>query len=285
MSEVLRLLILGAHPDDAEFHAGGLATIYRSLGHQVRIISLTNGDAGHHELSGPALAARRAEEMRAAAATIGAEQAMWQHHDGCLEATLALRWQVIRELRTFAPDLVLTHRDNDYHPDHRACGHVVRDASYLVTVPAIVPEAPILRHAPVIAYLPDRFTRPNALRGDVVIDVERELETIVDMLACHRSQGVRMATFQSRRARGNACRRTRAARVGATVVPRLSASAGRSLSPGTGQHLRPSARRRNPLRRNLRNQRIRDTTRPQSPPAPFPIPANALKRRLHHGRG
>jgi LmbE family N-acetylglucosaminyl deacetylase len=188
MSEVLRLLILGAHPDDAEFHAGGLAAIYRSLGHVVKIISLTNGDAGHHEMSGPALAARRADEMRAAAATIGAEQAMWQHHDGCLEATLELRWQVIRELRTFAPDLVLTHRDNDYHPDHRACGHVVRDASYLVTVPAIVPEVPILRHAPIIAYLPDRFTRPNALRGDVVVDVERELETIVDMLACHRSQ-------------------------------------------------------------------------------------------------
>ena len=113
---------------------------------------------------------------------------MWQHHDGRLEATLDLRWQVIRELRTFAPDLVLTHRDNDYHPDHRACGHVVRDASYLVTVPAIVPDVPILRHAPVIAYLPDRFTRPNPLRGDVVVDVEGELEKIVDMLVCHRSQ-------------------------------------------------------------------------------------------------
>ena len=65
MSEVLRLLILGAHPDDAEFHAGGLAAIYRSLGHVVKIISLTNGDAGHHEMSGPALAARRAKRCSA----------------------------------------------------------------------------------------------------------------------------------------------------------------------------------------------------------------------------
>ncbi|MES1213715.1 MAG: PIG-L deacetylase family protein [Singulisphaera sp.] len=188
MSEPLRLLILGAHPDDAEFHAGGLAALYRAQGHVVRIISLTNGDAGHHEMSGPALAARRADEMRAAAAVMGAEQAMWANHDGMLEATLDLRWQVIRELRTFRPDLVLTHRDNDYHPDHRACGHVVRDASYLVTVPAIVPEVPILTRPPVIAYLPDRFTRPNPLRGDVVVDVGSVLDTIVDMLACHESQ-------------------------------------------------------------------------------------------------
>jgi LmbE family N-acetylglucosaminyl deacetylase len=188
MASPLRLLILGAHPDDAEFHAGGLATKYRRLGHMVRIISLTCGDAGHQSQFGPALAARRRDEMRAAAEVIGADFAMWEHRDGRLEPHLELRWQIIRELRAFAPDLVLTHRTNDYHPDHRAAGHVVRDASYLVTVPAIVPEAPILRSPPVIAYLPDRFTRPNPLRGDVAIDVTEELDTILEMLACHRSQ-------------------------------------------------------------------------------------------------
>jgi len=188
MSEKLRLLIVGAHPDDAEFHAGGLATIYRALGHTVKILSLTNGDAGHHEISGATLAARRLQEMRAAAAVIGAEAVMWEHHDGCLEANLDLRWQVIRELRTFTPDLVLTHRTNDYHPDHRAAGNVVRDASYLVTVPAIVPEVPIASQVPVVAYMPDRFTRPNPLRGDVVVDVGGQLETILAMLACHDSQ-------------------------------------------------------------------------------------------------
>jgi LmbE family N-acetylglucosaminyl deacetylase len=195
-----RLLILGAHPDDAEFHAGGLAAMYRALGHPVRIVSLTNGDAGHHEMSGAALAARRREEMQVAAAVIGAEAATWEHGDGRLEPTLDLRWQVIRELRTFAPDLVLTHRTNDYHPDHRAAGHVVRDASYLVTVPAIVPEVPILAKPPVIAFLPDRFTRPNPLRGDVVIDVGEQFERIIDMLACHESQVFEWLPFNSGRA-------------------------------------------------------------------------------------
>ncbi|MBI2826403.1 MAG: PIG-L family deacetylase [Planctomycetia bacterium] len=183
-----KLLILGAHPDDAEFHAGGLAAIYRSLDYPVRVVSLTNGDVGHHVLSGAELSARRLREMQDAAAVIGAECAMWEHHDGQLEPSLELRWQIIRELRLFKPDLALTHRTNDYHPDHRAAGHAVRDASYLVTVPAIVPEAPILSIPPVVAYLPDRFTRPNPLRGDVAIDVGDWLDTIIDMLAAHRSQ-------------------------------------------------------------------------------------------------
>src|ERR1700730_7083213 len=99
MTAPLRLLILGAHPDDAEFHAGGLAAIYRSLGHTVKIVSLTHGEDGPQEMSGLLLAARRQNEMRAAAEVIGAQQAMWPHRDGCLEPTLELRWQVIRELR------------------------------------------------------------------------------------------------------------------------------------------------------------------------------------------
>jgi len=55
-------LILGAHPDDADYAAGGLAALYCAAGHDVLMVSLTNGDAGHHEMPGPALAARRAAE-------------------------------------------------------------------------------------------------------------------------------------------------------------------------------------------------------------------------------
>jgi LmbE family N-acetylglucosaminyl deacetylase len=119
---------------------------------------------------------------------IGAEYVTWDHHDGLLEPTLELRFEVIRELRRFRPDLVLTHRTNDYHPDHRAVGNVVRDASYMVTVPAIVPAEPILRRDPVIAFMPDPFTKPYPLQPDVVVDVTDQFETIIDMLACHESQ-------------------------------------------------------------------------------------------------
>lgn len=200
MPDPLRLLILGAHPDDAEFHAGGLAALYGRRGHTVKIVSVTNGEAGHHEQSGAPLTARRRAEAHAAAALIGAESEVWDNRDGRLEPTLEVRWQVVREIRTFRPDLVLTHRPNDYHPDHRAVGQAVQDASYLVTVPAIVPEAPILRRDPVVAYMPDRFTKPTPLEGDVVVDVGPYVEQIVDMLDCHVSQVYEWLPFNRREA-------------------------------------------------------------------------------------
>ncbi len=185
---VLRLLILGAHPDDAEFHAGGLSTIYRKQGHAVKMVSVTDGRSGHHRLAPDDLARIRREEAIRAGALIGAEYATWNYPDGALQATLEVRERVIREIRSFRPDLVLTHRPHDYHPDHRAVGQAVQDASYMVTVPLVVPEVPILARDPVVAYMPDLFTRPYPLAGDVVIDITQELETIVAMLACHESQ-------------------------------------------------------------------------------------------------
>jgi LmbE family N-acetylglucosaminyl deacetylase len=102
--------------------------------------------------------------------------------------TLEVRRRVIREMRTFRPDLVLTHRTSDYHPDHRAVGQAVQDACFLVTVPNVVPEVPALRKDPVVAYMADLFTKPCPLAPDVVLDATDRAETIVAMLACHRSQ-------------------------------------------------------------------------------------------------
>jgi N-acetylglucosamine malate deacetylase 1 len=188
MNDSPRLLILGAHPDDAEFHAGGLATEYRRLGRTVKMVSVTDGAAGHHQTFGPPLAARRRLEAAAAGRVIGAEYVTWDFPDGSLAPSLEVREQIIREIRTFRPDLVLTHRPCDYHPDHRAVGVAVQDASYLVTVPAVAPDAPALRRDPVVAYLPDVFTRPNPLRADIALDFTPYLDTVVAMLACHRSQ-------------------------------------------------------------------------------------------------
>ena len=184
----LRLLILGAHPDDAEYHAGGLAAVYRDGGHIVKMVSATNGESGHYRLSGAELAAIRRREAHASGAVIGAAYDVWDNPDGRLQPTLEFRERVIREIRTFQPDLVLTHRPNDYHPDHRAVGQAVQDASYLVTVPPICPDVPILRRDPVVGYLPDLFTKPTPLQGDVILDVTDRMETIVRMLAAHESQ-------------------------------------------------------------------------------------------------
>ncbi len=199
-AETPRLLVIGAHPDDAEFHAGGLAAIYRYFGHEVKLISVTDGRAGHQTDHGPKLVERRRCEAAAAAKVIGAISEVWDYPDGALEATLDLRWQIVAEMRTFAPHLILTHRTEDYHPDHRAVAHAVRDAAYLVTVPAVVPDVAALREPPVIAYMVDRFTRPTPFQADIAIDVAPHLETMVSMLACHESQVFEWLPFNRRRA-------------------------------------------------------------------------------------
>jgi N-acetylglucosamine malate deacetylase 1 len=184
----LRLLIIGAHPDDADYHAGGLAALYRAAGHVVKLISLTDGGAGHQILRGAALTKRRKAEAAAAGAVIGATYDVYDNPDGALLPTLEIRTQVIRLLRSFQPDLVLTHRPNDYHPDHRYTSQLVQDAAYLVTVPAVVPDAPHLPRDPVIAYLPDHFRKPYPFQPSVVVDVGGVFDQIVDMLHCHQSQ-------------------------------------------------------------------------------------------------
>ena len=113
---------------------------------------------------------------------------VWDFPDGELQPTLEVRRRIIREIRQFAPDLVLTHRTCDYHPDHRAVGLAVQDASYMVTVPPIVPEVPALRSDPIVAYMNDLFTKPCPLQPDIVLDVTPFVAEIVDMLACHACQ-------------------------------------------------------------------------------------------------
>ncbi|MCH2202225.1 MAG: PIG-L family deacetylase [Fuerstiella sp.] len=189
MSEPPRILVLGAHPDDAEYHAGGLLTCYRKeLDATVKLISLTDGAAGHHKRSSEELKALRQKESADAGAVIGAEYLNWDLPDAHLEPTIKNRDRVIREIRSFRPDVVLTHRTCDYHPDHRAVGQLTQDASYLVTVPKVVPDVPPLFKNPVILYMTDLFTRPAPLRPDLVLDVEPQLDSVIDMLACHRTQ-------------------------------------------------------------------------------------------------
>ena len=187
-SSAVRLLVLGAHPDDAEFHAGGLMIHYRRLGHTVKIVSVTNGAAGHQRMQPAELTRVRRAEAAEVSRRLGCEYDVWDFPDGELQPTLEVRRQIIREIRQFAPDLVLTHRTCDYHPDHRAVGLAVQDASYMVTVPPIVPDVPALRTDPVVAYMNDLFTRPSPLRPDIVLDVTPLFGEMCNVLACHACQ-------------------------------------------------------------------------------------------------
>ncbi len=183
-----RLLVIGAHPDDAEFHAGGLMTLWANAGHQLKIMCLTDGSAGHHQHAPEQLANIRQDEAEAAAKRLGASITVWQEADGRLQASLALREKLIAEIRTFAPDLIVTHRPADYHPDHRATAQLVQDACYLLQVPNIVPDIPPLTKLPPVLLAWDRFTYPRLFRADWVIDTTSVLDDVVALLNCHASQ-------------------------------------------------------------------------------------------------
>jgi LmbE family N-acetylglucosaminyl deacetylase len=184
----LRILIIGAHPDDCDLKAGGTTALWRKLGHDVRWISVTNGESGHQTMSGEELVRRRTAEAAASGNVVGIKYDVLRFRDGYLQPTIEARFEIIGLIRSYNPDLILTHRPNDYHPDHRATSTLVCDAAYMVTVPPIVPGVPALRRNPVIAYLADHFTRPYPFSPSVVVDIEPVLDTVVEMLNCHVSQ-------------------------------------------------------------------------------------------------
>lgn len=184
----LRILVLGAHPDDAEFHAGALLARHAALGSTIRMVSVTDGRSGHQSIPSNELITIRKQEAANAGKVIGSEYVTWDYPDGSLMPTLEVRHSIIREIRSFAPDLVLTHRTCDYHPDHRAVGQAVQDASYLVMVPKVVPDIPALERDPIVAYMNDTFSRPTPMRADAVIDGTVEFEKAIEMMSCHASQ-------------------------------------------------------------------------------------------------
>lgn len=184
----MRLLFIGAHPDDPDYRAGGTAKLYSQAGHQVRFFSMTNGDMGHQEMRGPMLVERRKRECFMASGVGGLEYVVHNHRDGRLMPTLEAREDLIGMIRQFNPDVIFTHRQNDYHPDHRYTSLLVQDASYMLTVPGICPRVPHLRRMPVICYMEDEFLKPNPMRPELVIAIDEMIDDKVRMLACHVSQ-------------------------------------------------------------------------------------------------
>jgi len=183
----LHIIIIGAHPDDPD-KVGGTAYKWAQMGHDVLMVSLTNGDAGHQSLSSEELAKVRREEARRAGEVIGVRYITLDNHDGQLMPTYENRLQVIRLIREQKADIVIFPRPYDYHPDHRYTGTLVLDAAYMVTVPKILPEVRFLDKNPVFLYMSDGFTHPEPFKPDVVVAVDDVMEKKIDMYHQHTSQ-------------------------------------------------------------------------------------------------
>jgi len=175
-AEPLRVIMIGAHPDDAEVKGGGTAALWAASGAKVLLVAVTNGDAGHQSEGGGALARRRAAEAKLSAERLGVSWMTLGFHDGELEPTLEARKAVIRAIRNWQADIVLLPRPNDYHPDHRYTAQIVQDAAYMVMVPNICPETPRLEKNPVFMYFLDGFKKPIPFAPDVAVVVDPAME-------------------------------------------------------------------------------------------------------------
>ncbi|MFT7031871.1 MAG: LmbE family N-acetylglucosaminyl deacetylase [Cyclobacteriaceae bacterium] len=184
----LNVIVFGAHPDDCDIDAGGTAILYSKMGHNVKFVSLTNGDAGHHEKGGGELAKIRIAEAKEAGKRFGVEYAVLDNHDGELMPTLANRLKVIREIRKWNADIVIAPRPNDYHPDHRYTGILVQDAAYMVIVPNIAPEVPPLKKNPVFLYSHDGFKKPYPFEPDIAVNIDAVYDQKIYAMSAHESQ-------------------------------------------------------------------------------------------------
>lgn len=184
----VRVIIIGAHPDDCDNDAGGTAALFVKMGHAVKFVSVTNGDAGHETMDRADLAKVRATEAQNAGKILGVEYTVLNNHDGELEPTLEVRLQIIREIRKWNADIVIAPRPNDYHPDHRYTGILVQDAAYMVGVPHVASDTPPLRKNPVFLYTEDGFDKPNPFVPDISVDITDVYQQKINALAAHKSQ-------------------------------------------------------------------------------------------------
>ena len=184
----VRIICFGAHPDDNEFRAGGVAAMWAAQGHHVKFVSTTNGDIGHWGMAGGPLAHVRTAEVERCAEIFGIETEVLDIHDGEIMPTLENRRTIVRLIREWRADIVMCHRPNDYHPDHRYTAMLVQDAGYMVTVPYFCPDVPYLRRNPVFLFYQDRFQKPNPFEADIAVGIDSVIEKKLDAALALASQ-------------------------------------------------------------------------------------------------
>jgi LmbE family N-acetylglucosaminyl deacetylase len=168
----LRIIAFGAHPDDAELKASGVAALWAAAGHKVKFVAMTNGDVGHFEMAGGPLARRRKAEVAECAKILGIETEVLDIHDGELTPSLENRKTVARLIREWRADIVMGHRPYDYHPDHRYTGVLMDDSAVVVVAPFFVPDTPPTPRNPVFMYYSDGFQDPKPFTPTVVVGID-----------------------------------------------------------------------------------------------------------------
>lgn len=183
-----KVLMIGAHPDDNDLRAGGTALKYIREGFEVRFLSVCNGSGGHHEMKPEEIVKRRRKEAQNVEKITGITYDIWSDINDCeVMADLETRKRMVRYIREYNPDIVFSHRCNDYHADHRNVALLVQDASYLLVVPNFCPEVRAMRGMPVIMYFHDEFKEP-IFKPSVIVPTDDVIEQKYQMYNQYVSQ-------------------------------------------------------------------------------------------------
>lgn len=192
-----RAMMIAAHPDDIEFVVAGTAAKWARAGTVVGYVLATSGDAGSHVpgITREQVARIREKEQRAAAKTAGVDEVVFLgYHDGEVEPTLALRRDLVREIRRFKPDIVICYDPTRLligdryinHPDHRAVGQAALDAiAPAAAMPLVFPE---LSEEGLEPHRVKEVLVASSPGADTWIDITDTIDAKIEALRQHASQ-------------------------------------------------------------------------------------------------
>ena len=185
----MRILAIGAHPDDVEFYCSGTLLACKERGDELVMACVTNGDKGAMDMTCEELAEIRKRETTAAAQIVGAELLFLGLPDGELFVCPEHRAVVIDAIRQARPDIIITHDPNDYHPDHRNTSELVFSASFLASAPNVAGSRSDLPAHPAV---PPVFYMDTAMGMGFLpteyVDITPHIDEKREIILCHQSQ-------------------------------------------------------------------------------------------------
>ncbi len=197
-ARTLRIIALGAHPDDAELKFAGTAALFAAQGHKVKLVALTNGDVGHFSQAGGPLAQRRKAEVEACHKELGVATEVFDIHDGELMPDLETRKKLANVIRDWQADIVLSHRPWDYHPDHRAVGQLAQDTAVVVAAPFFAPYTPPTKGNPIYLFYSDPFKHPYPFDPILAVGIDDVAQKKWDCISALPSQFGDADSWQAR---------------------------------------------------------------------------------------
>lgn len=191
------VLVIVAHPDDIEFSCAGTLARWAKGGSRVSYVLCTSGEVGISEsgMTKKRAAKIREAEQRKAAEIAGAQEVVFlREPDGLLQPTLDLRKKLVREIRRFRPEVVITGdptivwTGNEYinHPDHRAAASAALDATFPAAgQPNLFDE---LKKEGFTAHKPRKVFVTTWTDGDIFVSIDETIDTKIEALRAHASQ-------------------------------------------------------------------------------------------------